>query len=59
MCSVPCSAAVVLEFDQSTYSVTEGEAVRVTIVRRGVSAVPRGFTVIGDTQDGSATGMYT
>ena len=48
-----------LEFDQSTYSVTEGEAVRVTIVRRGVSAVPRGFTVIGDTQDGSATGMYT
>ena len=46
-----------LEFDDPTYTVVEGESVTVTVVRRGSSQVPLGFSVTISTQDGSATGV--
>ena len=57
LCDFSCSAAVVLEFDDPTYTVVEGDSITVTVVRRGSSQVPTGFSVTLSTQDGSATGV--
>ena len=48
---------MILEFNESTYRVTEGGEANVTVVRRGASDVPRSFSVMVNSQDGTATGV--